>query len=65
MNADTIAQIAVQVPALALLSFVFLSVLKLILNEQGRRIDKVAEALDKLATAIREGTCRWQPPRAK
>lgn len=54
MTADTLGQIVVQVPALALISFVFLRVLTIILNEQGRRIDKMADSLSKLSDSVQE-----------
>ena len=41
-----IIQIAVQVPALAFVSIVFLRVLNLVLDIQGKKIDRLADAIE-------------------
>ena len=45
---QVILQIAVQVPALALVSFVFLRVLQLVLDIQGKKLDRLSDAIDEL-----------------
>lgn len=47
-------QVAVQVPALFLVSFVFLQVLKLVLNQQGAKIDKLADGVSDLTVLVKE-----------
>lgn len=56
MSADTLGQIAIQVPALVLLSWVFSMVLKEVLNERGARMDKMADAQLKTAEALGQFT---------
>jgi len=46
-----IVQVAIQVPALALVSFVFLRVLQLVLDIQGKKIDRLSDAVDELRRA--------------
>lgn len=48
---QVIVQIAIQVPALALVSFVFLRLFERILDMQGKKLDRLAEALDELRRA--------------
>ena len=50
---DAVIQVAIQVPAILVLGYVFSSVLKTILNEQARRIDRMADTLEKLAEKIK------------
>ena len=45
---QVILQIAVQVPALALVAFVFLRVLQLVLDVQGRKLERLADSIDRI-----------------
>ena len=45
---QVIVQVAIQVPALALVSFVFLRVLQLVLDIQGKKLDRLSDAIDEL-----------------
>lgn len=44
---QVVIQIAVQVPALFLLSFVFLRVFTLVLDTQGKKLDRLADAWER------------------
>jgi hypothetical protein len=46
---ETLKQIAIQVPSIVVLSYVFLQVLKEVLNDQGRKIERLVDAVEKLA----------------
>jgi len=45
---QVIVQVAIQVPALTLVSFVFLRVLQLVLDIQGKKLDRLSDAIDEL-----------------
>jgi len=46
---EAILQVAIQVPALALVSFVFLRAFQMVLDTLGRKIDRLADAIEQLA----------------
>ena len=50
---ESIKQVAIQVPAIALVVYFSLSVLKMVLDQQSRRIDKMADALQNLADKLK------------
>lgn len=50
----TLLQVAVQVPAVAILGYIFLSVFRSLLNHIGASIDKMTEALTAFAAAMLE-----------
>ena len=49
MSPEAITQIAIQVPALAILGLVFYKVLGKILDEQGKKLERLADAVAELA----------------
>lgn len=48
---EIVVQVAIQVPALALVSFVFLRLFERILDVQGKKLDRLTDALDELRRA--------------
>ena len=55
---QAVLQVAVQVPALFLVIIFALKVIQYVLDQQGRKIDRMAEALEKLADSEKMGRRR-------
>jgi len=45
---EAIIQVAIQVPALFIMGFVFLRILDKVLDVQGKKIDRLADAIEAL-----------------
>ena len=48
-----LTQVAIQVPAVLVLGYVFIRVLTMVMDVQGRKIDRLADAVDTLTHEIR------------
>jgi len=50
---NAIVQIAVQVPAMAIMAYVCLKVLTMVMDVQGRKIERLVDAVEKAVEKLR------------